>query len=412
MAGQQPFPSPTQPSERNIALDALRGFAILGILIMNIQSFSMIGAAYINPTAYGDFTGIHKWVWIISHVFADQKFLSIFSIMFGTGIILFTERLDVKGLNSLTLHYRRTIWLIIIGLIHAYLFWYGDILVTYGLCGLIVILFRKLSAGVLLIAGVLIFSVASILYFLFGLSLPYMPAEAYDSIKQSWLSTPEIMQKELLAYRSGWLEQMELRVPEAIKFQTFLFLILMGWRAGGLMLVGMALYKWGILTAGRSKRFYMIFLIACFIIGFPMIVVGVVKNFKASWSVDYAMFFGSQYNYWGSLLVALGYVGLIMLIAKLSIMKKMLGLLSAVGRMALTNYLLQTLICTTIFYGHGFGLFGRVERLGQILIVFGVWIVQLLASPIWLRYYQFGPAEWLWRSLTYWKLQPMRIGDK
>ncbi len=121
------------------------------------------------------------------------------------------------------------------------------------------------------------------------------------------------------------------------------------------------------------------------------------------------MFFGSQYNYWGSLLVAPSYIALVMLIPKSSILKGMINVLAAIGRMAFTNYLLQTIICTTVFYGHGFGLFGEVERLGQILIVFGVWIVQLIIPPLWLKHYRFGPAEWLWRPLTYWKIQPVRV---
>jgi uncharacterized protein len=129
---------PTNINERFGSLDLLRGIAVLGILIMNIQSYSMISAAYINPTAYGDFTGLNKWIWILSHLFADQKFMTIFSILFGTGVILFTDRLTSKGDSSLGLHYRRTFWLLIIGMIHAYLFWYGDILVPYAVCALFI----------------------------------------------------------------------------------------------------------------------------------------------------------------------------------------------------------------------------------------------------------------------------------
>ncbi len=124
--------SPVSPTKRIKSLDALRGFAILGILIMNIQSYSMIMAAYTNPTAYGDLTGINKWVLILSHTIAEQKFLSIFSILFGAGIILFTRKAEAKGKKATGLHYRRTFWLLIIGLMHAYLVWYGDILVTYA----------------------------------------------------------------------------------------------------------------------------------------------------------------------------------------------------------------------------------------------------------------------------------------
>ena len=116
---------------------------------------------------------------------------------------------------------------------------------------------------------------------------------------------------------------------------------------------------------------------------------------------------GSQYNYWGSVLVSLGWVGVVMLACKSGRLAPATAPLAAVGRMAFSNYILQTVICTTIFYGHGFGLFGRVSRVGQIAIVIAVWTVQLIVSPIWLRHFRFGPLEWLWRSLTYRRVQPM-----
>ena len=121
------------------------------------------------------------------------------------------------------------------------------------------------------------------------------------------------------------------------------------------------------------------------------------------------MFFGALFNYWGSLAVSLGYIGMVMLVCLSSWLDRLTRPFAAVGRMALTNYLVQTLICTTIFYGHGLGLFGRVERQEQILIVFAVWVFQVAVSPLWLRYFRFGPFEWLWRSLTYQKVHPMRL---
>ncbi|MBN1311821.1 MAG: DUF418 domain-containing protein [Anaerolineae bacterium] len=400
---------PTRPSERILALDALRGFAILGILVMNIQLFAMIEAAYLNPASYGDLTGINRWVWILSHVFTDQKFMTIFSLLFGAGIVLFTNRLEEKGLNPVRLHYRRTLWLLVIGLLHAYLLWYGDILVPYALCSFIVVLFRKKSPTLLTVLGVTVFSVSSILYLLFGLFLSYMPPEVYEGTKLSWQPVLEVVNHEIATYQSGWLEQMPLRAMTALKFQTFIFLILFLWRAGGLMLMGMALFKWDVFTAQRSRRFYATIMVIGLAVGMPIVSYGVVRNFAAGWSFDYSMFLGTQFNYWGSLLVSLGYIGLIMLVSKAPKLTSITRLFGAVGRMALTNYLLQTIICTTIFYGHGFGLFGQVERNGQILIVLGVWAFQLIASPLWLRYFRFGPAEWAWRSLTYWKPQPFRV---
>lgn len=145
-----------------------------------------------------------------------------------------------------------------------------------------------------------------------------------------------------------------------------------------------------------------------FAVGIPTILYGVSRNFATQWSFESCFFLGGQFNYWGSLFVALGWVGLVMLVCKSRVAPTLTRTLAATGQMALTNYLLQTVLCTIIFYGHGFGLFGKVDRLGQILIVFGIWSVLLVVSPLWLRRFSFGPAEWLWRSLTYMQVQPMR----
>lgn len=400
--------APIAPSERFLALDVLRGFAVLGILIMNIQSFSMIEAAYLNPTAYGDLTGLNRWVWILSHLFGDQKFMTIFSILFGAGIVLLTNKAESTGKSAAGLHYRRTFWLLVIGMIHAYVFWYGDILVAYALCALLAFLFRKATPRKLVIVGLIVVAVSSLLYLFSGLSVPYWPPEAHQGTMVSWKPGSEIIAKELSALRGSWLEQLTHRVPSSLKFQTFIFLIWTGWRAGGLMLIGMAFYKWGILTAQRSKRFYIILMCIGFGIGLPIVSFGIIRNFAANWSLDFSMFLGWQYNYWGSLFVACGYISLIMLICKLMKPEKIIRPFAAVGRMALTNYLLQTIICTTVFYGHGFGLFGKIERTEQILIVVGIWIFQLIISPVWLRHFRFGPAEWMWRSLTYLKVQPIK----
>ena len=138
---------------------------------------------------------------------------------------------------------------------------------------------------------------------------------------------------------------------------------------------------------------------------------GIGRNFAAGWTLEYSRFIGSLFNYWGSIGVSLGYIAIIMLIAQSGRGQRIIEPFAAVGRMALSNYLFQTVAATLIFYGHGLGLFGQVERSGQLLIVLGIWSVQLIVSPLWLRYFHFGPAEWLWRSLTYGKLQPMKLGQ-
>src|SRR5262249_19871775 len=132
-------------TERIASIDVLRGFALLGILVMNIQSFAMVGAVYDNPTAYGNLNGANFVVWLLSHLLAEQKFISIFSMLFGAGIVLMWRRAESSGAGPARLHYRLMGWLIVFGLLHAYLLWYGDILYTYGICGLFVYLFRRKS---------------------------------------------------------------------------------------------------------------------------------------------------------------------------------------------------------------------------------------------------------------------------
>jgi uncharacterized protein len=172
---------------------------------MNIQSFSMIEAAYINPTAFGDLTGLNKAVWIVSHVLADQKFMTIFSILFGAGIVLITRKAESKGRRATGLHYRRTLWLLLIGLAHAYLLWYGDILVTYGLCSLIAFLFRKAPPLRLLIIGLLVIAVASGISLLSGWSMDHWPAESFEQLMEIWRPEIELVDEEISVYQGGWI---------------------------------------------------------------------------------------------------------------------------------------------------------------------------------------------------------------
>jgi uncharacterized protein len=399
---------PIAAGERIVSLDVLRGFALLGILVMNIQYYSMISITYFNPTAHMDFTGANLVVWLLSHVLADQKFMTIFSMLFGAGILLMAQRAERAGSSPAKLHYRRMAWLILFGLLHAHLLWSGDVLYAYGMCGLLVYLFRKLKPGWLIALGLLSLAFCSALWLFFQLSMPYWPPEQFEEFVQDWRPDAEATAEMVAAYGGGWLDQMKLRIPSSIGMQTFVFLIWSSWRAGGLMLIGIALFKLGVFSAARSTRFYLAWIAAAVLAGLPLVVQGVRAHFAHEWSADYSFFGGAQFNYWGSVLVALGYIGLIMLLCKSGRPVWLLQRLAAVGRVAFSLYILQTLICTTIFYGHGFGLFGRVERTGQIAIVGAITLLQLWIAPMWLARFRFGPLEWLWRSLTYFRLQPFR----
>jgi uncharacterized protein len=402
-------PAPISQAERIGSLDLLRGIAVLGILIVNIQSFSMPDPAYLNPTVWGDFTGINKVVWAVSHVFAEFKFMSLFSLMFGAGIVLMCSRLEQRGLRPARTHYRRILFLFIFGLMHAYLLWVGDILVWYSLSGVLAYLFWRMRPGWLAFWALLFLGVGTALYALFQWSLPYWPEEARQGNAVWWSPPPEVIQHRLDTYRSGWLTQMSERIPTAAALHTFVYVIYALWRTLGMMLAGMALIKWGILSAERSRGFYVRTAIVALVVGLPITAWGAWQNYTHGWSMDYSQFGGHLFNYWGSVAVTLGYIALIMLWHHSCSLSGLKSTLANVGRMAFSCYILQTVICTTLFFGHGFALYGRVPRWGQMLIVLAVWAVVIAFANWWLARFRYGPLEWLWRSLTYGRKQPFSL---
>ena len=404
----RPLAAPVAAGERIVALDVLRGFAVLGILLINVQSFSMVMAAYNNPAANDKLDGAGYWVWALSYLLGDQKFMTIFSILFGAGVVLMTGRAAAKGAWSALLHYRRQFMLLLIGMAHAYLVWYGDILVAYSLCGMLLYLLRNRSPRTLLIVGMIVFSIASGLSLMAGASLPYWPPEQVEANRAMWAPPQEVIDEEIAHYRGGFSDQMLSRVPESVMMQSFVFFWWTFWRAGGLMLVGMALFKLGVLSAERDPGFYRRMAMIGLPVGWALVLYGIWSNTQAGFSLEYTMFLGSQFNYWGSLLVSLGYIGVVMLAVQHGWLAGLQRRLAATGRMALTNYLTQSLIATFVFYGHGLGMYERTSRPLQLAIVVAIWGLQLAWSPWWLERFRFGPFEWLWRSMTYLRLQPMR----
>ena len=400
---------PIAEKERIVSIDVLRGFALLGILPMNIQYFSMIAAAYFNPTAYGSLNGANFGVWLLSHVLADEKFMTIFSMLFGAGILLMTSRVEASGRRPAPVHYRRMGWLALFGLAHAYLLWSGDILFTYGMCGMVAYLCRKLLPRKLMIVGLILLSIASAIVIAEGVwSRHWSPRQVQAAAEQIWAPTPQMVAREVAAYRGSWTSQMKYRAADSLQMQTMYFVLFTFWRVTGLMLIGMALFKLGVFRARLRAADYstMVFVALC--LGIPVILYGTSCDFAAKWDFRYSFFFGMQFNYWASPLVSLGWVGAVMLACQSRQLIPLTSRVACVGRMAFTNYVLQTVVCTTIFYGHGLGLFGQVDRAQQFGIVLAIWAAQLVLSPIWLRYFLFGPLEWLWRSLTYWQCEPFR----
>ncbi len=388
--------SPLPP--RFLSLDVLRGVAILGILLMNIQSFSMPEDAITNPTIYGNFQGINYYAWLSSHLLAEMKFISIFSILFGAGLALQAQR---AGADAWKIHTKRMIILLGLGLAHAYLLWDGDILVPYALCGIVVFPLRRLPRWLLLFLGLAAFAVPIVLNA--GLSIyPDMaPFPLLRGLNAS-LRPDFSPYAELATRRGNWRNLFIHRAHASFYFETFIFLIWTFWRCAGCMLIGMALLKLGVLT-GQAKRWILVLIGAIGLpLGLAVSAAGVCYNTAHHWNAADFFFPGSTFNYIGSLLTALAYMALIVLLTHWTTATqatRWLRPLEAVGRTALSNYLTQTFICITIFDVLGY--YGNVSRSQQLLIVLAIWLVQLLGSTLWLRRFRQGPFEWCWRTLAY-----------
>ena len=387
-----------QGPERIRSLDVLRGVGVLGMLAVHIQLFAFPMLARWNPTAYGDLRGLNWWVWLATSVLADGKFIAIFAMLLGVSIVMLPSGAADPAVPAWRAHVLRMVALLVLGLLHAYLLWYGDMLVPLALCGAVVFFARRLSPRWLLVLGGLTFATGSVL----TLALTWSMAQGPPAELAAWRDfyTPRRVNivVEINQYQAGWAEQMRHRVPAAREIHTWHFVSYLFWQMTGLMLIGMALFKLGVLSAARSRAFYLRMGALGFGAGTLLISLGLWRSFAMKWELlDFALI-SQQLHYWGNLFVALGWTALVMLLCQRG---WPLRPVAAVGRMALSNYLLQTLICTTVFYGHGLGLFGQIDRAGQFLIVLAIWAFQLVASSTWLGYFALGPVEWVTRWFVY-----------
>jgi uncharacterized protein len=422
---------PVRARNRITSIDTLRGVALFGILIMNIVAFGLVGSAFSNPNPDGALAGVNFWTYVSVEVLFEGSMRGIFSMLFGAGVILFTARGDSPEAAAETadLYYRRTILLILLGLFDAFLLlWTGDILYIYGFAGLFLFLLRNVSASRLLSAALIMLALYAG-FELFRLQhysemqaeaaeaqalladdqeLEDEQQEAIDAWQEELESIrpkQEELDEELAMRRSGYFTVLEGQALEVIEYQAVSVRSYSFWDALITMMLGMALFKYRVFDASRSRRFYTVMALLGFAVGVP-VNAWEVYRFVAS---DYDIFATIQPTYdVGRLGCAFGYVGLVMLYCKSGIWSWLNASLAAVGRMALTNYLAHSVICALFFTGVGFGLVGELQRHQLYYVVAGIWLVQLIASPLWLRQHRFGPAEWVWRSLTYGTRQPMR----
>ncbi len=427
-----PVPCPVAGKERLASVDTLRGFAVLGILVMNICAYGLPHMAYSNPTVIGGFSGIDRLTWWISHLLFSFKMMPIFGMLFGAGLMLMYERFMSKGISFRRFWYRRILWLMLMGTVHGYLLWVGDILFLYSICGLFLYLFRKKSAKKLFILAAIFY----IIVFIPGLAGGYYFGTVRDTIlpeierkieageevtareeahRQRWNETKkhydpsaEQLEKNIATYRNGYMGIVRNRAPLYFATTTFMLIIGSFWPTMGLMLAGMAFMKLGVFSASRSKRYYLILAVIGYGAGLPLAYLSARGMIAHDFSFVEKFRIDSPLNHLGGPLVALGHIGLVMLACSYGILGGLRKRLAAAGRMALSNYIGQTLICTTIFYGYGLGLYASIGKAGLMLFVVGVWIVELIVSPLWLGRFRSGPLEWLWRTLTYGRRQPMR----
>lgn len=429
--------SPAGENERLLPIDALRGTALLGILMMNIITFALPFAAMMNPatkavTVYtGEFSGLNFWLWVMQHALFDQKMMTIFSMLFGAGLVLMAGRAADRGANLRGIHYRRMLWLLVFGLLHAYFFWYGDILTLYAICGMLLYPLRKLRPFTLITIGSLSLVIPVVAFVLMGLALGYVrgvadeaqaliaagetPSSMQRDMLEAWTAaragfdpTPQQVADQVAAFRGTPLQVLRANVELALGVQLQMIPLWGLWRAGGLMLIGMAFMKLGIFSCMCSTRFYTAMLALGYGIGLPIVAIGMLDQIESGFDPIRQMILGWHYNYVGSIAVSLGHIALVMLVYRSGVLKGLIERLASVGRMALTNYFAQTFICTFFFFGWGLGFFAMVGREWLVLFVLSIWAMQLAWSPWWLDRFRYGPAEWLWRSLTYGTIQPLR----
>jgi len=411
----------TPAATRHLSLDALRGIAVMGILVMNIVAFGMPFQAYINPLAWGGATGIDLAAWATNFVLVDGKMRGFFSLLFGASTLLVIDGAAAAGGSAGRTHYARMGWLALFGLAHYYLIWSGDILFLYAIMGMIVFLFRGHDARGLL-KWALIFlcanfvvwgSMAGMLHaFAAMATAPGADAEMVAGYREmiAGMGAPgsEMITKELLVYRGGYDGILAFRTHEG-GLMPFMGLIMNGLETMGFMLLGMALFRNGFLLGQWDRAAYRRIAIRCYLIGLPAMMLLAWWIWASGFDpvTSFATFFAWAAPFRPVLIVAHAALALMLIVrfADSALVRR----IAATGRAAFTNYLGTSLIMTTIFYGYGFGLFGTVGRAGLWPFVLLGWAVMLAWSLPWLKRFRYGPLEWLWRSLARGSVQPMRL---
>lgn len=433
MAADSPFPlAPVAPSERLSSLDVLRGAALLGIALVNIIFSGLPLAAGYNPNVAGGATGPNLLAFFLQYVLFDGKMRGTFSIMFGAGSYYMIQRGLTQGnaVQAIATHYRRTLWLMLFGVVHAFLIWHGDILYPYALLGLL--LFPLHSAKprqLLLAAGVFVLIMTGFdiargfdLQKTHRLYLEARQAEAarkplteeqtkarkaWEELRKDFQPTPEDLKNEAARYNGSYANLVEKRAAVVKDWHSrpFYFLDL---DILPMMLIGTAFAQLGLLAAAHPRAFYWKMLAWGYGFGLPVGAISFWLAWRQSFDPLSTVFTFCTYQP-ARVATTLGHIALVLLLCQSGALAGLQHRLAAVGRMAFSNYILHSLAYGFVFYGYGLNLYNRLERYQLYFVVLALWIISLILSPLWLARYQFGPLEWAWRSLTYWQRQPLRL---
>jgi len=424
--------APVSAAERISSIDVLRGAALLGIALMNIVFSGLPMAADWNPKVSGGATGPNLAAFVMQYVLFDGKFRGIFSIMFGASSYYLVSRAVSRGagIAAAEVYYRRNLWLLLFGLIHAYVIWSGDILYPYALLGLVLFPLHKARPKWLLVTAGICVALMSGFQIARGFQVQKthklaMEAEKaaaahktlteeQKSAQSSWEEmrkyvnpTKEDLKKETDMYRGSYFHLFGKRAAQVKEWHSAPF-YMSGWDMLVMMLVGIAFAKTGVLAAQRSYRFYTWLLIGGYGIGLPIGSVAVWLAYKQNFEPLQTVFVFSTYQV-ARIAMTLGHASAMLLMCKAGWLQGLQLRLAAVGQTAFSNYIIHSVIYGFVFYGYGFSLFDRLQRYQLYYVVLAMWVFSLVASPMWLEHYRFGPLEWCWRSLTYWKRQPMRL---
>lgn len=421
MNDRQP-PQPTNPQGRILLLDTTRGFALLGILLMNILGFGLLSPAYSWPGFDVDAQGgADRVLWIVVELFGEGSMRGLFSLLFGAGVVLFTTG---PGARGAAIHYRRMFVLLLFGLFDAYvLLWYGDILICYALCGALLYPLRNWRPRSLLLLAGIVTLLCSVSYGGLQVLLQYArdaagtvaesgdPAALDPGLREAargWLGFsadyflgPQALEAERAARAGSYASAFAWNLEQTNAMLLFVMPLFLLWDALLMMLLGMALYKLGVL-GGRVSAWGGQ-LMAALGLSAGLVINGLQVSSALHHNLDLLSSFAQlTWSYHlGRIAESLGYVGLLAWLLHTPWLHGLLTRLAAVGRMALSNYLLQSVIGLFLFTGAGLGLVGELSRAQLYLVVLGIWLLQLWLSPLWLARWRFGPVEYLWRWLTY-----------